>query len=794
MKFSEQWLREWVNPSLNAQELADQITMAGLEVDSVEPVAGEFSGVIVAEIISLEKHPDADKLNVCQVNNGTEIIQIVCGASNARAGLRAPLATIGAVLPGDFKIKKSKLRGVESFGMLCSEKELGMAESADGLMELPATATVGQDIREYLDLNDQTIEVELTPNRSDCLSIQGVAREVSTLNNCDLTPVNITPVLPVIDDVLPVTIEAESACPRYLGRIIRNINVNAETPLWMQEKLRRSDFRSLGPVVDVTNYVLMELGQPMHAFDLDKLQGGISIRMSHVDANGIGEEVELLDGKKIKADADTLLIADEKTNLALAGVMGGDSSAVSDDTRHVFLECAYFAPDAITGRARRYGLHTDSSHRFERGVDPALQRDAMERATELLLQIAGGKAGPVVEKTTAAYTTSKAAIYLRKERIKRILGIEFDDAEVVNILSRLGMQVAAADAGWQVTAPSYRFDIAIEADLIEELIRIHGYNNIPRIMPVYTAQLREKTETQLSMQNVRQSLLDHGYFEAITYSFVDPEWSSVLAPGHKSIALANPMSSEMSVMRTTLWAGMLKVVQHNMNRQQSRVRLFETGLRFIEQDSGTLQQPMLAGVATGDLLPEQWGAQSREIDFFDVKGDVEALLAMGGGQIEFVADKHPALHPGQSARVLKDGKDIGWFGLIHPEVQKTLDLGQKVYVFELELGSVCGKNVPKFSVLSKFPEVRRDISLLVDEKLSVSAIKECIVRAGSEVLRDVIVFDIYAGKGVSPGLKSVALGLILQDFSRTLVDVDVDQEIHNIVSSLEKELNATLRE
>ena len=789
MKFSEQWLREWVNPSINVQDLADQITMAGLEVDSIEPVAGEFTGVIVAEIVSLEKHPDADKLNICQVNNGTETVQIVCGAANARAGLKAPLATIGANLPGDFKIKKSKLRGVESFGMLCAETELGMADSSDGLMELSADATAGMDIREYLQLNDQAIEIELTPNRSDCLSVQGVAREVATLNNCDMTPVEISAQVATIEDVISINIEATDACPRYLGRVIRNINVKAETPLWMQEKLRRSGFRSLGPVVDVTNYVLMELGQPMHAFDLDKLNGGITVRLATND-----EEVELLDGKKVNAASDTLLIADDKSNLALAGIMGGDSSAVSDDTQNIFFECAFFTPDAIAGRARRYGMHTDSSHRFERGVDPALQGNAIERATDLLLQIAGGEAGPVIEETTSAYSIERESIYLRRARIKRILGITLEDDEIQTILTRLGMKVEAVDSGWNVTAPSFRFDIAIESDLIEELIRIHGYNNIPRVMPVYAAVMREKTEKQLAMHSLRQNLLDNGYFESVTYSFVDPEWCKVLAPNDQTIPLANPMSSEMSVMRTTLWAGMLKVLQYNLNRQQSRVRLFETGLRFVEQDSGTLQQPMLAGVVTGNLLPEQWAADSRTVDFFDVKGDVEALLALAGGEIEFVADVHPALHPGQSARIKKDGKSIGWFGALHPEAQKTLDIDQKVYLFELELGSVCDKNVPEFNVLSKFPEVRRDISLLVDEKLSVSAIKECIVRAGSEVLKDTIVFDVYAGKGVSPGLKSIALGLILQDFSRTLIDDDVDKEMQKIVSSLEKELNATLRE
>ena len=790
MKISEQWLREWVNPAIDTQTLADQITMAGLEVDSIVPVAGHFNKVVVAQVKSIEKHPDADKLNVCQVDAGGELLQIVCGASNVREGLYVACATIGAVLPGDFKIKKSKLRGVESFGMLCSEKELGMAESADGLMELPDGAPIGTDIRDYLQLDDQVIEVDLTPNRSDCLSLAGVAREVATLNQCDLTPVDIVTVKAEIDDCFPIKVEASEACPRYLGRVIRNANTQAATPLWMVEKLRRSGIRSLGPAVDVTNYVMLELGQPMHAFDLDRLQGSIQVRMAKA-----GETITLLDGKEIKTTENTLLIADEEKPLALAGIMGGEGSGVADSTQHLLLECAYFKPLAIAGKAREFGLHTDSSHRFERGVDPELQINAMHRATQLLLDICGGQPGPVIEVASEANLPLPAPIKLRSSRISRMLGIVFSAKEVEDILTRLGMQLETSEEGWVVTAPSFRVDITIEADLIEELIRIHGYNNIPRTSPRYQPVMKPQTESRLDLQQVKLSLVDRGYFEAITYSFVDPAWQLAIDADIKPVALANPLSAELSVMRTSLWPGLLKALQHNINRQQTRVRLFETGLSFIPSKQGLVQQPKIAGVICGALNPEQWAEDSRKVDFFDLKADVEAILSLGGlADVSFEKAEHSALHPGQSARILKNGQAIGWIGALHPQTQKTLDIDPPCYVFELEQQSVLDANVPVFTSLSKFPEVRRDIAVIIKQEIPVERLFQTIKAAASEVLQEILLFDVYTGKGIDIGLKSVALGLILQGFSRTLMDEDVESEITKIVTALGKDFGATLRE
>ncbi|MDH5473914.1 MAG: phenylalanine--tRNA ligase subunit beta [Gammaproteobacteria bacterium] len=790
MKISEKWLREWVNPAINTQQLADQITMAGLEVDSIESAAGDFNGVVVAQVKSVEKHPDADKLNVCQVDAGGELLQIVCGAANVREGLMVACATIGAVLPGDFKIKKSKLRGVESSGMLCSEKELGMAESADGLMELPADAPVGQNIRDYLQLDDQIIEVDLTPNRSDCLSVAGIAREVGTLNQCDVSAVEIKNIAAVIDDVFSVSVSAKQACPRYLGRVIRNINVQAQTPLWMVEKLRRAGIRSLGPAVDVTNYVMIELGQPMHAFDLDMLDGGIQVRMANAD-----ETITLLDGKVIRTTDNTLLISDHVKPLALAGVMGGENSGVSDETKHLFLECAFFAPLAIAGKAREFGLHTDSSHRFERGVDPELQFSAMARATELLIDICGGQPGPLIEQTSAVDLPLSSPILLRHQRITRMLGIEFQAAEVEGILSRLGMKVEAQNEGWLVTPPAFRFDIAIEADLIEELIRIHGYNNIPRTFPRYQPEMKPLTESKLEMQRFRETLVDRGYFEAITYSFVDPEWQSAIDPEIKPVALANPLSAELSVMRTSLWPGLLKAVQHNLNRQQARVRLFETGLTFIQQGDELLQQPKMAAVICGSQTVEQWGETDRKVDFFDLKADLEAILAQGGiASVEFVADSHPALHPGQTAKIVKNNQSIGWIGALHPQTQKILDIDPSVYVFEIDLNAALEADVPVFTALSRFPEVRRDIAILIDEKIPVKAILTTIRQVSSEFLQEILLFDVYTGKGVENGLKSVALGLILQGFSRTLMDEDIEKEMQNIVAALNNDFGAILRE
>ena len=799
MKFSEQWLRSWVNPSISTQEMCDQLTMAGLEVDSVQAAAGEFTEVVVARVESLEKHPDADKLNVCQVTDGHETLQIVCGAANVRQGLVIPLAKIGAVLPGaagekPLKIKPAKLRGVASSGMLCSEKELGLADSADGLMELPDDAPLGQNIRKYLQLEDSIIELDLTPNRGDCLSIAGIARELGALNQCEVTEQEWAPYKQTIEEEFPVEILADEACSSYAGRVIKGVNVKATTPLWMLERLRRSGLRGLSPVVDVTNYVMLELGQPMHAFDLQKLDGKIQVRFSDKD-----EKVTLLDGKSIDLQENSLVIADNSKVLALAGVMGGEDSAVGDSTTDIFLESAFFKPEFIAGKARSYGLHTDSSHRFERGVDTEMQVHAIERATELIREICGGDVGPVIEHKTTSHSAVAIPIHLRFEQIKRVLGIELAKDEVTDIFKRLCMEVKVYSDGWLVKAPSFRFDIQIEADLLEEVVRIYGYNNIPRTRPSYHAVVRAQPEQENLLNTLKRCLVNRGYFEAISYSFVDPKWQKVLDPQAATIALANPLSSEMSVMRTTMWAGLLNALKHNVNRQQSRVRLFETGLCFKPESEtsgidGITQEPMFAGVICGDLHHEQWAEKTQKVDFFDVKADVEALLSFSEADSVFAAAENPALHPGQSASIKQNGEIVGWVGALHPEVQKALDIDQRVYVFELKQSAIANNNIPVFSPLSRFPEVRRDLAILVDEALPVADILTVINESSSDLVKETQIFDIYQGKGVDEGRKSVAFGLILQEFSRTLTDNEVDSEIENIVSTLNQQFAATLRE
>ncbi len=836
MKFSEQWLRSWVNPDISTQEMCDQLTMAGLEVDSVEPAAADFTEVFVARVESLEKHPDADKLNVCQVTDGNEIQQIVCGAANVRQGLIIPLAKIGAVLPGNFTIKPAKLRGVESFGMLCSEKELGLADSAEGLMELPDDAPLGQNIREYLQLDDNIIELDLTPNRGDCLSIEGVARELGALNRCDVIEQQWAPDKQTIKDEFPVEIQADEACTHYTGRVIKGINVNAKTPLWMLERLRRGGIRGLSPVVDITNYVMLELGQPMHAFDLQKLSGKITVRFSKK-----AEKITLLDGKNIELQENTLVIADDSKALALAGVMGGEDSAVDDSTTTIFLESAFFKPEIIAGKARGYGLHTDSSHRFERGVDTQLQVRAIERATELVSEICGGDVGPVLEHKTSSHPAEAVPIYLRSNQIKRVLGIELSDDDVTDIFQRLCMEVkVSADGekvaprqlllhspnklhpcndastalppsmavGWLIKSPSFRFDIQIEADLLEEVVRLYGYNNIPRTQPSYHSIIQSQPEAKNSLSTLKQCLVDRGYFEAISYSFVDPKWQKIVDPQSKTIALANPLSSEMSVMRTTMWVGLLSALKHNVNRQQTRVRLFETGLCFKPHefksvaDSGMSkagfdaidQETMFSGVICGDIHQEQWAEQSRKVDYFDLKADVEALLSYSASKTTFEAAEHPALHPGQSASIKQYGELIGWIGALHPQAQKALDIDQKVYVFELKQSAIAHNKIPAFSALSRYPEVRRDLAILVAEEIPVAEILSVIESASSDLVKEIQLFDVYQGKGVDEGTKSVAFGLILQEFSRTLTDLEVDTEIENIISTLNQQFAATLRE
>jgi len=791
MQISEAWLREYVNPAISTEQLVEQLTMAGLEVDSVVPAAAVFSGVVVGEVVAMEQHPDADRLRVCQVAVGeAEPLQIVCGASNVRVGLRIPAALIGAVLPGDFKIKKSKLRGVESFGMLCSEKELGLAADANGLMELAVDAPVGVDIREYLSLNDNIIEVDLTPNRADCLSVEGIAREVAVLNKMDWSATQVEKSAVSHTNTLTVSVAATDACPRYLGRLIQGVNPKAETPLWMQERLRRSGVRSLSAIVDVTNYVLIELGQPLHAFDAAKLTGNIHVRYARIN-----ESVSLLNGQTIKLDNETLVIADDKQALALAGVMGGSESAVSDETQDVFLECAFFTPRSIAGKARNYGLHTDSSHRFERGVDPTLQERAIERATQLIIDMAGGSVGAIIEVTTASTLPQRTAVLLRKQRLEKTLGIALADDQVVDIFQRLGMTVQTQQDSWSVTPPGCRFDIAIEADLIEEIARIVGYNNLPNSSLLMRSELGKATEAVLELDRAKDLLVDRGYQEAITYSFVDEEIQQAIAPDDEVVRLKNPISADLSVMRTTLWCGLLKAALHNTNRQQNRVRFFETGLRFVNKDGNMQQQKMLSGLALGSAYSEQWGATSRKVDFFDIKADVQALFSLTGSDVQFFPAKHPALHPGQTAEILsQQGENIGWLGMLHPTLEKQLGFDTQVFLFELDQDLLLNKQIPKFKPLSKYPSVRRDMALIVKEEVAVSEIINCIKSCGIATLQDIVVFDIYRGKGVEEGSKSIALSLILQDFSQTLTDSEIDAIFSGLLETLTTKISAKLRD
>ncbi|QPG62690.1 phenylalanine--tRNA ligase subunit beta [Pseudomonas sp. BIGb0427] len=790
MKFSEKWLRGWVNPQVSRDDLVARLSMAGLEVDSVTPAAGQFSGIIVGEVLSTEQHPDADKLRVCQVSNGSETFQVVCGAPNVRPGLKIPFAMIGAELPGDFKIKKAKLRGVESNGMLCSAAELQISEENDGLLELAADAPVGTDIRVYLDLDDASIEIGLTPNRGDCLSLAGLARDVGALYDVPVTRPQVPAVAATHDEVRPVEVLAPAACPRYLGRVIRNVDLTKPTPLWMVERLRRSDLRSIDAAVDITNYVMLELGQPMHAFDLAEINGGIRVRMAEE-----GEKLVLLDGQEVTLRPDTLVIADHSRALAIAGVMGGEHSGVAAGTRDIFLESAFFEPISVAGKARSYGLHTDASHRYERGVDSQLAREAIERATGLLLEIVGGEAGPVIDVTSEAHLPKVAPVTLRAERLTQMLGMEMASAEVEQLLNGLGLKTTAGEGQWQVEVPSHRFDISLEVDLIEELARLYGYNRLPVRYPQARLAPQAKAEARGELPALRRLLVARGYQEAITYSFIDPKLFELFSPGVEPLLLANPISNDMAAMRASLWPGLVKSLQHNLNRQQDRVRMFESGLRFVGQLGDLKQQPMLAGVVCGSRLPEGWANGRDSIDFFDVKADVEAVLGFSGSLAEFtfVAGKHPALHPGQTARIERDGREVGYLGAIHPELAKTLGLDRPVYVFELVLGEVAEGRLPKFSELSKFPEVRRDLALVAGRDVASSSVLEVIRDNAGEWLTDLRLFDVYQGKGIDPDRKSLAVGLTWQHPSRTLNDEEVNTATQNILTSLEQRLNTTLR-
>ena len=797
MKFSEAWLREWVNPAVTTEQLVEQLTMAGLEVDNVTSVAPNLSGIVVGEVLSVAKHPDADKLTVCGVSIGTkETLQIVCGAPNVRTGMFAPVAVVGARMPGGREIKRAKLRGVESSGMLCSASELGLAENSAGLMELPHDGTPGTPLKDYLLLDDHSIEVDLTPNRSDCLSVAGIAREVGVLNHCDLTRPAIKPVASTIDTVFDVDIEAPQACPRYIGRVIMGVNPKATAPLWMQERLRRSGLRSISAIVDVTNYVLLELGQPMHAFDLKKLTGGIRVRYART-----GEKIELLDGQAITLDSETLVIADHKQARAMAGIMGGLDSAVTDSTDTIFLESAYFTPDVIAGRARHYGLHTDSSHRFERGVDPELARVATERATALLLEIVGGKAGPVIEAVIESELPKRQVISLRAARLERVLGTSIPGQQVSDSLQRLGMSVEDQGDAWQVTPPGFRFDIAIEADLIEEVARIYGYNRLPNTRPTGDLAIVSPPPHYDVNRRIRGLLVDRGYCEAVTYSFVDPRLQKQFAPDTPAIALANPISEDMSEMRTSLWPGLVQAVVYNLNRQQSRARLFECGLKYIRQDKDIKEIKYVAGITCGSRFPEQWGVDRKRngaVDFYDVKADVEALLALSGAgkdDFRFEAAKHPALQPGRTARIVHASEgEVGWLGDLHPAIAGGLGIAGQPVVFELREAVLRRASEARFTELSKFPAIRRDLAFIVSSETEAQAVQKTISQAAGGALAELQLFDVFRLKGVDSGKKSLAFGLTVQEFSRTLTDREVDALIDGVIKEVSEKHNAKLRD
>jgi len=790
MQFNVEWLKKWVAVDLDTADLAARLTASGLEVESVKPVAGDFSGVAVAEIEDCQSHPNADKLVLCTVHDGSsERLQIVCGAPNARAGIRVPLARVGASIGPDFKIKQAKLRGVDSFGMLCSAKELGLSEDHSGLMELPQDAPIGTDLREYLSLEDATIEVDLTPNRADCLSIRGLARDVSASCGVDFIGMDIPAVPAVSDDRLPIRLESPQDCSRYAGRIIRGIDPCAPTPLWMVETLRRCGLRSISPVVDVTNYVLLELGQPMHAFDLEKLADEIIVRRGRE-----GEKLILLDESEVELDESVLAICDSKGPVAVAGIMGGLESGVSDSTTDILFESAYFKPATIMVKAREYGMHTDASHRFERGVDPQGQVAALERASALLIEIAGGEPGPVLLAEEPADIPCNQAVSLRHDRLNAVVGCEIGKETVDEIFERLGMDSSWHDGSWTVTAPSIRFDIGIEEDLIEEVARIYGYDEIPEAPPSGVLAAGTSSGHRVSLGQLRGALCAEGYQEAINYSFIDQQQLKAVHHADQVLPLANPLSSDMDVMRTTLLPGLLTSLARNTRRQHNRVRLFETGVAFLQGDK-LLESHRVAAVATGDALPEQWGVPARAMDFHDIKGDVERLFSLRGDaeQPSFEAGDLSWMHPGASAVISLKNRKIGWCGAVHPKVLKALENKKSVFAFELELNELLSREVPYAKPVSRFPSIRRDIAVLLQNDVTYQEVKNCITSAAGSLLEKMLVFDEYQDDNLKKGYKSLAIGLIFKNVSSTLKDEDVDPLIETVVSVLEKRLGAQLR-
>ena len=790
MKISLNWLRDWVDTGSDVPALAHALTMAGLEIEGISAAGPKLSGIVVGEVKSVTKHPDAEKLNVCVVSTGNEEFQIVCGAPNVRAGMKAPLATIGAKLPNGTEIKQAKLRGVESFGMLCSARELGLSEDTSGLLDLPSELKAGQDLVAALGLDDTVFEVNLTPNRGDAMSVLGVAREVAAARSTPLRSPEIAAVPAQIGETFPVRLEAQDtasfACPKFVGRVIRGIRPKAQSPFWIQERLRRAGLRPINAVVDVTNYVMLELGQPMHSYDLGKLNGAVIVRFAKA-----GEKLTLLDGSEIALTPDVLVIADERSALAMAGVMGGEHSGISDATTDVFMEVAFFDPNVVAGRGRRYGIITDAAQRFERGVDPELQERAIERVTRLLIDCAGGKAGPVVVTRVPKPYPSPAPIRLRHHRVEHVLGVEINAPIVQSLLTRLGMKVSGDGKEWQVTPPTWRFDLRIEEDLIEEVARLFGFDNIPEQPEIGAYEMSPWTETRVRIERASDLLVDRGYQEAINYAFTEPA-AQALISSEPAVALSNAISAELSVMRVSLWPGLLQALGSNQRRQQSRVRLFEVGRRYAA-DSET---DVIAGVASGTALPEQWSGEAKKVDFFDVKADVEALIALTGASNEFrfVPQTHQALHPGQSARIFRGERAVGWLGAVHPEHSRRLDLTYPVFVFELETAAGLASVVPEFEEISRYPAIRRDIAAIVDEGLAVDAVKAVVERSAGALLKHLTVLSVYQGQQLQKGKKSIALGLQLQDTSRTLTDNEADALVAQVVEQLGRQLNATLRD
>ena len=785
MKFSENWLRTWINPTLSSEALAHQLTMAGLEVEALERVAPAFDKVVVAEVMEVSKHPNADRLNVCQVNVGeAQPLTIVCGASNVSVGVKVPCARIGAVLPGNFTIKQAKVRSVDSFGMLCSAKELGLAQESDGsstelsigLLLLPTDAPVGMNLREYLELDDTLFTLKLTPNRADCLSVAGVAREVAAIVGGKLNVVQVAPIAPTLADTLSVKIEATEACPVYCGRIVRSVNTAAVTPSWLMRRLERSGVRSINAVVDITNYVMLELGQPLHAFDLAKLSGDVTVRMART-----GEELILLNGQNIKLQDDMLIIADDVRPLALAGIMGGAGSSVETSTRDVFLESAFFSPDAIAGKARRLALSTDSSHRFERGVDFAVTRAALERATQLLLEICGGLVGTITD--VRSNLPKRETIKLRADRVKRVLGIVLDAHQIATFLQRLQFKFEQQGDDFYVIPPSYRFDLTLEADLIEELARIVGYDNIPPQSPQAAVTMLPQTETQRALPRLRQIMVARDYQETISYAFLDAETERDLCGNTTPVTIKNPIAAQLAVMRSHLLGGLIGALRTNVARKQARVRLFETGACF--SGGGYAQQERFAGLCYGAQFAEQWGIDNRNVDFFDVKADVEALFAPA--QLSFVKATHPASHPGRSAKILFQNQEVGWLGELHPQWLQQYDLLQAVVWFEVRLDILMQNRIPYAEEISKFPPVRRDLAVIVDENVTAQILLDTMQAAQAPYVSEVALFDLYRGKGVDNGKKSLAFHILLQDTQKTLTDLEVDQSVAQLLAVLQKQ-------